>query len=69
MNEYACLSDLMYVGVFVGYKHTDTMYVGVFAGYKHTNKYQAPWGLISDAYKVDKDPFYLNGGKLCFSTT
>ena len=54
MNEYAYLSD--------------TIYVGVFDGYKHTNKYQAPRGLISDAYKVDKDPFYLNGGKLCFST-
>ena len=45
MNKYACLSD--------------TIYVGVFDGYKHTNKYQAPRGLISDAYKVDKDPFYV----------
>ncbi len=55
MNKYACLSD--------------TIYVGVFDGYKHTDKYQALRGLISDAYKVDKDPFYLNGGKSGFSTT
>jgi hypothetical protein len=55
MNEYAYLSD--------------TMYVGVVDGYEHTSKYQALWGLVSDAYKVDKDPFYLNGGKLVFSTT
>jgi hypothetical protein len=42
---------------------SDTMYVGESDGYGLAYKYQALWGLISDAYKVDKDPFYLNGGK------
>ncbi len=48
---------------------SDTMYVGESGGYGLIYKYQALWGIISDAYKVDKDPFYLNGGKCYFSTT
>ena len=40
-----------------------TMYVGESDGYGLAYKYQALRGLISDAHKVDKDPFDLNGGK------
>jgi hypothetical protein len=40
-----------------------TKYVSESDGYGLADKYQAPRGLISDAHEVDKDPFYLNGGK------
>ena len=40
-----------------------TKYVGKSGGYGLAYLYQAQRGLISDVHKVDKDPFYLNGGK------